>query len=337
MAGRGFTGHEWLPWFNMYNMNGRLYDPVVGRFLSPDPVIQDPLATQEYNRYSYCLNNPLKYSDPTGYIKQNVDENSIDWAYLDYLNNRFGGGNGSGSGWGSGYGVPGYGQNGAGLGGVYYDWYSGTYRSTNSGNYEVGWGYASNVTSQYRDHITAIIFSGSKSNPYENLRGVRFTNGSTWYVGEGYTEGYANHGWTGAGGSWGDESFWGDAGFAQKSLDWILAGGPVTDKPVIGGMVPLPGVGSIGKYTEMAKLTKGYKGAIQAHKLVEWRHLKTSGISKSEVPAVILERTTHQDITNALRTEMPFGKKYTTEQMMNTYQKAYPSEWIDYIKILLGY
>ncbi len=118
----------------------------------------------------------------------------------------------------------------------------------------------------------------------------------------------------------------------------VIAGGPATNSPVIGGTVPLPNIGRIGTYSEMAKLTKGFKGEIQAHKLVEWRHLKTSGISKSEVPAVILERTTHQDITNALRTEMPFRKKYTTEQMMNSYQNAYAeSAWIEIVKAFLGY
>ena len=63
---RGFTAHEFLADFNLYNMNGRLYDPVVGRFLSPDPYIQDPSISQSYNRYAYCLNNPLKYNDPDG-------------------------------------------------------------------------------------------------------------------------------------------------------------------------------------------------------------------------------------------------------------------------------
>jgi len=65
-ADRGFTAHEFLPDFNLYNMNGRMYDPVVGRFLSPDPYIQAPDFTQGFNRYSYCLNNPLKYTDPSG-------------------------------------------------------------------------------------------------------------------------------------------------------------------------------------------------------------------------------------------------------------------------------
>jgi RHS repeat-associated protein len=64
--GRGFTGHEHLPQFGLINMNARLYDPVLGRFLSPDPYIQAPDFSQSLNRYSYCLNNPLMYVDPDG-------------------------------------------------------------------------------------------------------------------------------------------------------------------------------------------------------------------------------------------------------------------------------
>ena len=66
LLGRGYTGHEYLPWFGLYNMNARLYDPLVGRFLAPDPFVQAPDFTQNFNRYSYCLNNPLKYSDEDG-------------------------------------------------------------------------------------------------------------------------------------------------------------------------------------------------------------------------------------------------------------------------------
>jgi RHS repeat-associated protein len=49
------------------HMNGRIYDPELGRFLSADPNIQAPLNSQSHNRYSYVLNNPLKYTDPSGY------------------------------------------------------------------------------------------------------------------------------------------------------------------------------------------------------------------------------------------------------------------------------
>jgi hypothetical protein len=47
-------------------MNARLYDPALGRFLSPDPYVQMPDFSQNFNRYSYCLNNPLVYVDQDG-------------------------------------------------------------------------------------------------------------------------------------------------------------------------------------------------------------------------------------------------------------------------------
>ena len=65
-AYRGYCGHEHLPQFGLINMNARLYDPALGRFLSPDPYVQLPDNTQSFNRYSYCLNNPLKYVDENG-------------------------------------------------------------------------------------------------------------------------------------------------------------------------------------------------------------------------------------------------------------------------------
>ena len=65
---RGYTGHEHLPEFGLINMNGRMYDPVLGRFLSPDNYVQAPDMSQNFNRFSYCLNNPLKYTDPSGEI-----------------------------------------------------------------------------------------------------------------------------------------------------------------------------------------------------------------------------------------------------------------------------
>jgi len=49
-------------------MNGRIYDPKLGRFLQADPIVQAPKNSQNLNRYSYVLNNPLSYSDPSGYF-----------------------------------------------------------------------------------------------------------------------------------------------------------------------------------------------------------------------------------------------------------------------------
>lgn len=63
---RGFTGHEHLDEVGLVHMNGRVYDPLLARFFSPDPVIQGPDMLQNFNRYSYVLNNPMKYTDPSG-------------------------------------------------------------------------------------------------------------------------------------------------------------------------------------------------------------------------------------------------------------------------------
>ena len=65
---RGYTGHEHLSNFQLVHMNGRLYDPILGRMLSPDNFVQDPSNAQNYNRYSYAYNNPLKYTDPDGEV-----------------------------------------------------------------------------------------------------------------------------------------------------------------------------------------------------------------------------------------------------------------------------
>jgi RHS repeat-associated protein len=99
MLGRGYTAHEHLDWFGLINMNARLYDPALGRFLSPAPYVQapnfsqnalfginwydsaarfqttdgiftgiDPLAEKYYHisPYAYCAGNPVNVIDPTG-------------------------------------------------------------------------------------------------------------------------------------------------------------------------------------------------------------------------------------------------------------------------------
>jgi RHS repeat-associated protein len=111
---RGFCGHEHIalnpvpfahpqfsghaPYNELINMNARLYDPTIARFLSPDPYVQLPDNTQSYNRYSYCMNSPLMYTDPSG--------NSLLWAITafivtgawDLLTGNWQGWNGSGKG-----------------------------------------------------------------------------------------------------------------------------------------------------------------------------------------------------------------------------------------------
>ena len=80
---RGYTLHEHYDDFGLINMNGRLYDPLVGRMLSPDIVIQDEQNSQAYNRYSYCFNNPLRFTDPSGYIVRG-HYNILNWSSTMY-------------------------------------------------------------------------------------------------------------------------------------------------------------------------------------------------------------------------------------------------------------
>jgi RHS repeat-associated protein len=64
---RGYTLHEHLDEMGVIHMNGRIYDPLVGRFMSSDPFIDNASDLQNYNRYAYVRNNPLAITDPSGY------------------------------------------------------------------------------------------------------------------------------------------------------------------------------------------------------------------------------------------------------------------------------
>ncbi len=64
---RGFTDYEHFDSVGLIHMNGRVYDPELGRFMSADPFVQALYNSQSYNRYSYVFNNPLSFTDPSGY------------------------------------------------------------------------------------------------------------------------------------------------------------------------------------------------------------------------------------------------------------------------------
>ncbi|VEN72620.1 conserved membrane hypothetical protein [Candidatus Desulfarcum epimagneticum] len=63
-----FTDQELDTSTGLYNYDARLYDPVIGRFVTPDTIVPDVYNPQSLNRYSYCLNNPLIYTDPDGHV-----------------------------------------------------------------------------------------------------------------------------------------------------------------------------------------------------------------------------------------------------------------------------
>ncbi|MES1944210.1 hypothetical protein PC39_08844 [Salinisphaera sp. PC39] len=75
---RGFTDHEHLDHVGLIHMNGRVYDPILGRFTSADPVIQFPKSTQGFNRYTYVNNNPLSYTDPSGLFLDDLFDDLMD-------------------------------------------------------------------------------------------------------------------------------------------------------------------------------------------------------------------------------------------------------------------
>ena len=67
---RGYTGHEQLDNVLLVHMNGRVYDPAIGRFMSADPYVNGANATQQWNRYGYVGSNPLAYTDPSGFERE---------------------------------------------------------------------------------------------------------------------------------------------------------------------------------------------------------------------------------------------------------------------------
>jgi len=88
----GFTSQEHDDELGLINLHGRVYDPALKRMMSPDPHVTFPLAGQNYNRYSYVLNNPINFTDPTGF-----DECPIGNPYCNTKNEDAGAWDNSGS------------------------------------------------------------------------------------------------------------------------------------------------------------------------------------------------------------------------------------------------
>jgi RHS repeat-associated protein len=71
---RGFGGHEMLDNVGLVHMNGRVYEPAMGRMLSADPFVVPMLGSQGFNRYAYVGNAPLTYADPSGFSPVDPDD-----------------------------------------------------------------------------------------------------------------------------------------------------------------------------------------------------------------------------------------------------------------------
>jgi len=82
---RAYTGHENIEGLGIIHMNGRIYDPLLARFVQADPTLQFAQYSQGYNRYSYVLNNPMTYTDPSGYFVKWMMKKTGTWDLLQFI------------------------------------------------------------------------------------------------------------------------------------------------------------------------------------------------------------------------------------------------------------
>jgi len=85
VTNRGYTGHEHLDSAKLIHMNGRVQDPIIGRMISADPLIGDLTNPQTLNRYSYVMNNPLSFTDPSGFCNAGLESNEGGCAPIDEI------------------------------------------------------------------------------------------------------------------------------------------------------------------------------------------------------------------------------------------------------------
>jgi len=69
---------------NSFHLTTSVDDPILARMLNADPFIPDPTSAQDYNRYSYVRNNPLKYTDPSGYMPSGANKRRTQVASVDF-------------------------------------------------------------------------------------------------------------------------------------------------------------------------------------------------------------------------------------------------------------
>ncbi|MFV0269472.1 MAG: hypothetical protein ACK5HT_20300 [Draconibacterium sp.] len=166
-------------------MNGRWYAIQIVYLLSPDPILQAPGHWLNFNRYAYVFNTPFKYVDPSGNVaylarerQRRESERLAASRRLDLLAKPRGA---SFSISRSGAMAAGAGMNGVGLDGVYYDWFSSTYRTLDGAEANMS---GVNFIHQTNGRYTT-IFAGSTANSTEIFRGVHFGGGKTWYKEDG--------------------------------------------------------------------------------------------------------------------------------------------------------
>jgi len=353
---RGYTGHEMLPEFGLINMNGRMYDPLLGRMLSPDNGVQEPFSTQAYNRYSYAWNNPFKYNDPTGWDNvcstnltstTGTQNNNFDYGVSAAAANYFLGYNAAvapGVDPSYGPGLWGFGEqlNGSLLMSVPFDnnGYNGPILLTVDNLFQPP--STMPVTSDdgvdFMNPVTINHISSTSDNEDKWTGTVTFEDpppppslSQDPYLGSGN---YL------AGTLWMLNAAWQNITYEEPH--YTLVGNQRVRMDV--GTLPLLNwidgarlAGTLGKYSDLSKLTSGFKGEIQAHHLIEQRFLNMFGWNADEVPSVILAKGDHQATTNILRMATKYGEDATfatKEEVLKYYNDLYGlfPEWQKEIK-----
>jgi RHS repeat-associated protein len=298
---RLFTGQRRLVNNEVYDYgNARLYNAYTGRFMQPDSIAPEAGNPQALNRYSYVVNNPLRYTDPTGHRWMDEVENCLQCG---------GGGGTEPAGYGSedgfgaelGYGILAFAGD-QGYGSYILEWlhYCGTgLYSCYFGGGCGGWvGLAC-----FALEVATDVALG----PVDDA--AIFAVTTVGCVGPGSCQ-PVNFLVAAPGcGS-------GCGRFIKNSLK--LADGARILR--IGGKT-----WDISTYHAARKVTAGQGGDIQAHHILEKRHFRNWGIldQASSSPAVVLTKAEHDALTSDLRKALPYGHYYTRQQVEAAYEQVY--------------
>ena len=174
LTGRGFTGHQHVDRLDLIHMNGRTYDPKLGRFMQADIVVQSPFDTQSYNRYSYLMNNPLNGRDPSGYFSIKENAGLIVGAVLTVWQ-PWGAGIWANIGYGATAGAAGAGANGGNIlqGAAIGAFSAAVFSGINGPDSSLGWG----ASGDFGQHALNIAANGVAGGAISVVQGGKFGHG----------------------------------------------------------------------------------------------------------------------------------------------------------------
>jgi RHS repeat-associated protein len=273
---RLFTGQRRLG-DGIYNYGARTYNATIGRFLQADAVVPGTGNPQSLNRYSYVLNNPMRYTDPTGNIPMSDGTyGGPVWKIYPPIGS-----------------VP--------------DWVDVPFDVLNPPG-EGGLGPL--------DALEVFPWFGIG----DATSGLRFGN-SCW---EGSCD-------------W--EHAIGVAPIVPGNASKLLRALKFADEAGDAARIARALRGATLTYKDAAKLTKGERGLIQAHHILEQRHMRNWEFSELDIanaPAVIMPKAEHDLLTSKLRSKLRYGVVWERERVWPVYQEVY-SKYPDWLKAIEPY